>query len=352
MDCALLPSPPSSSSICTPAGYRVDSPDWTFFRDIRLLDHAHHRQGIFKRPVLLRRILDSPGAAHHFGPFGDGALNPDCRVRRPLSLGLGSGGVARVVRSRILCQLLDVGSRRGLLGPSAEKTPLLHTWSLAIEEQYYLFYPLLLIPVLKFAGKHRLTVLGIGAILSLALCLFAALDHPSAALYLLPTRAWELGTGAILALLHVSGLASPFPRFAARLAAIVGLLLIVASYGLIHNENDFPGYKAIFAVLGAALILGGASAREFPGNLLAARPLVYIGKISYSLYLWHCPFLAYVSILNGRYDTDLTGFHLLPAIILLSILSYHFVETPARRSERWEVPVSVAFLVTLATAIA
>jgi peptidoglycan/LPS O-acetylase OafA/YrhL len=237
-------------------------------------------------------------------------------------------------------------------GPSAEETPLLHTWSLAIEEQYYLFYPLLLIPILKFAGKHRLTVVGIGTILSLALCLFATRDHPSAAFYLLPTRAWELSTGAILALLHVGGLASPFPGIAARLAATLGLLLIAASYELIHNENDFPGYKAILPVLGAALILGSASAREFPGNLLAARPLVYIGKISYSLYLWHWPFLAYLSILNDRHDTDLTGFHLLPAIILLSILSYHFVETPARRSERWGVPVAVAFLVTLATAIA
>lgn len=237
-------------------------------------------------------------------------------------------------------------------GPSAEETPLLHTWSLAIEEQYYLFYPLLLIPILKFAGKHRLTVLGVGTILSLALCLFVTRDHPSAAFYMLPTRAWELSTGAILALLHAGRFASPVSGIAARVAGGLGLILIAASYGFIHNENDFPGYKALFPVLGAALILGGTSAREFPGNLLASRPLVYIGKISYSLYLWHWPFLAYLSILDGRHDSGISGFRLLPAILLLSILSYHFVETPARRSARWALPVSAVFLISLATSVA
>lgn len=223
-------------------------------------------------------------------------------------------------------------------GLSSGVTPLLHTWSLAIEEQYYLLFPLILVPLLRFARRYTLPLVVGGTIGSLTLCFFVTREHPNAAFYLLPTRAWELSTGAVLALLPQAqggGLAS---RSGAAAIAFLGLGVVLASFVLLRNENDFPGLKAALPVAGTALLLWKATSDGFPGKALAWAPLVYLGKISYSLYLWHWPVLAYLTVWNQQNGTSIPGFAMLPLIGFLAVSSYHWVESPARTSPRWVLP--------------
>jgi peptidoglycan/LPS O-acetylase OafA/YrhL len=236
--------------------------------------------------------------------------------------------------------------------PAAETVPLLHSWSLGVEEQFYLLFPAALV-LAERARAPRLAVAAIG-IGSLALCLFASGWFPIASFYLLPTRGWELMIGAALAL----GMARMPARFAEGCAAL-GLLLIAAAFVMIDDTDLFPGWLALLPTLGAALVIasgpGAASSRA-----LASAPLVYVGRISYSLYLWHWPVFVFLRHWNA--DPVLS-----PALSLLGIaaatalsaLTYRWIEQPARdRSTAFRrvllpwIAVAAAILIACAIAIA
>ena len=180
----------------------------------------------------------------------------------------------------------------GYWGVHAESLPLLHNWSLSVEEQFYLIYPMLLIACLRRFSKHLLHgLIGLFA-LSLGLCIVFTYSHPSLAFFFLPTRAWELCGGCILAAwsyklnqeeLHFDGVKVWAPLLQ-RSLAILGITLIVASMFMIQ-EKGFPGYIALLPVSGAMMVI------QFSGNksclvtsVLSLSPIRYIGKISYSAY--------------------------------------------------------------------
>lgn len=211
----------------------------------------------------------------------------------------------------------------------AHAKPLLHTWSLAVEEQFYIFFPLILGAVLRYFGTRWVRVLlWVSLLLSLGLTLLILPRAADFAFYATPLRAWELLCGAALALLNVPR-ARGWVSHALSLAGLAAILLPVALY---DSGTAFPGLSALPPVLGATALIWAGPA-SVGGRLLSWRPLVLIGLISYSLYMWHWPVLVLIQLAVVRPLTpvELTG--VLALILALSWLSWRFVEGPFRHRE-------------------
>lgn len=227
----------------------------------------------------------------------------------------------------------------GYFDGASEEKPLLHTWSLAVEEQFYMVVPLLLLLVYKFAKngriKHlRTMVLLIGGA-SFALSLYSVQKHPLAAFFLLPSRAWELLMGSAVAIFPLAGLVRG--RAVREGLGWLGLILILLPCFLYGPETPFPGLAAFPPCLGTAMLLVANGRQKEDesyvtrtGALLSSKPLVFLGLISYSLYLWHWPvfvFGTYSSMGNlGLWER----IGMIALSLVLGTLSWKFVETPFR----------------------
>lgn len=211
-------------------------------------------------------------------------------------------------------------------GADAELKPLLHTWSLAVEEQFYLLVPLLL---MAWRGRSSL-IWTVGAIVvaSFALTHMLASRAPTANFYLLPTRFWELGVGTLLALAGSNR--QWLQGLGAQALSLAGLILIVASILLLDGNRPFPGWWALPPVAGTALVLVFARSGTLTASILSWRPLVAVGLISYSVYLWHQPLFAFARIRMFGEVTMSIYLLLIALTLLLSYLSWRFVERPFR----------------------
>jgi peptidoglycan/LPS O-acetylase OafA/YrhL len=231
----------------------------------------------------------------------------------------------------------------GYFDPSTDLMPLLHTWSLSIEEQYYLSWPLILLALgwgaRRFKGA-RLDTLVLFTLLAILLASFAAslwylrASQP-AAFYLMPARAWELALGGFVWL--AQSRVKLAPR-AGGLLALLGLAAIAATVFLLDDSMRFPGTAALPPTLGAAAVLFGlryAGEGALAGRLLAARPMVNIGLLSYSWYLWHWPLLSLERnyFLGARDPLRDGGFVLLA--LLCAAASYRWIEYPIRYRKPW-----------------
>ena len=216
----------------------------------------------------------------------------------------------------------------GYFGSAAELSPLLHTWSLAVEEQFYIIYPLLVMAVLgRWPGGLRLVLWGL-LVASLAYSVWAVGATPQVAFFLFPSRAWELLLGAVVAAAAVPALPG---RWAREGAAVVGAVAVVASLVALDDMTPFPGLAAVAPAVGTALLIA-AGPETVVARGLAWRPVVFVGLISYSLYLWHWPLL--VLARQFLVTPDLTP--VATAVVLMvalaaSVLSWRFVEQPFRR---------------------
>ncbi|HET6157695.1 MAG TPA: acyltransferase family protein [Dongiaceae bacterium] len=217
--------------------------------------------------------------------------------------------------------------------PGAEAQPLLHTWSLAVEEQFYIFFPLILWLVRRYlAAREKLVMIAL-ALLSLAISAWLVRVDRTAAFYLLHSRAWELLLGALLAIGTVPAIRS---RALANALGIIGLALIVGSVLLYKEQMAFPGLAALAPCVGAALIIhAGKESSLLASRALSLAPVRFIGLISYSLYLWHWPIdvlSRYVAFWYG-WDPDLKPHKVvvLALSLVCAILSWHFVEKPFRQ---------------------
>jgi peptidoglycan/LPS O-acetylase OafA/YrhL len=211
-------------------------------------------------------------------------------------------------------------------------TPLQHLWSIAVEEQFYVAYPLALFLVLRFVpARARLATLALATLASFALCAWGSVHRPHLNYYLPMTRAWELLAGAMLAMHGIPPLRSRLWRDSLGMG---GLLLIGVAVVAYDNTTPFPGWYALPPCIGAAaLIAAGGAGGSLTNRLLAWRPLVFIGLLSYSLYLWHAPvqvFWRYYMVVVPDARDHLVQ---LALIFALAFASWRWVETPLRRRE-------------------
>lgn len=217
-------------------------------------------------------------------------------------------------------------SQAGYFAAPSELMPLLHTWSLAVEEQFYIFFPLLLLLV---SSNRRLLFYSILAILGLsfALCVYLTARSPGVAFFLIPTRAWELLAGSALAIIPC-----PDNLRLKRALPPLGLAMILYAIVAFDQFTPFPGAAAALPVLGATMIIYGAE-RSIVGAILSKPALVLVGRMSYSLYLWHWPIFVFLK--QARADVEFT----LPVLafgvgltFLLSYFSWKYIETPCRKA--------------------
>jgi len=215
-------------------------------------------------------------------------------------------------------------------GSSAESVPFLHTWSLAVEEQFYLFYPVVLTFLLKSRKKLIGLALGLSIIASFSAFIYGQANYPTATFYLLPTRAWELAIGCLIAVLHHQGQLLDIAKPLRSAGSVVGLLLIAFSYIYIDGENQLSVLYAC-CVVGSGLILVNNRVDGIVNRFLALSWMVYIGKISYSLYIWHWPVIVLARTYSLRYEKDVPQILVLVLIMTLTLLSYYLIERTTRK---------------------
>ena len=239
-------------------------------------------------------------------------------VFRPDQQAIGKQGLAALLSVANIYLWRSTGD---YWGTAAEESPFLHAWSLSVEEQFYLFFPVAMWLIFRLRSRWMPGFILIASVASLALFLWGSQDHPTATFYLLPTRVWELGTGCLMA---VSLSKQQTKNSAFGVFASAGLGMVVASYLFINKPNGGLG----LAVVGTALIIAFGQT-GLCNKLLSQRLVVHIGRISYSLYLWHWPFVVFAREMS--LELTLTWkIALLVASLLAGYFSWRWVEMPFR----------------------
>lgn len=229
----------------------------------------------------------------------------------------------------------------GYFAGIAEEKPLLHTWSLAVEEQFYLIVPFLFWAAYRFVRLRSrtaiLSLLAAAGLFSFAVAVYGVAKHPQASFYLLPTRAWELLLGAFVAFSSVDNRLLKL-RWLREAGSLVGLALVLVSTWFYTITTPFPGIAALVPCVGTALLIWTNGRRDATvptviGRMFTWKPLVFVGLISYSLYLWHWPFFAYARYMAIEPLPVATRLILVVAGFALAVLSWRFVETPFREKQ-------------------
>ncbi|MGQ5522630.1 acyltransferase family protein [Chitinimonas sp. PSY-7] len=231
----------------------------------------------------------------------------------------------------------------GYFDVSSHEKWLLHTWSLSVEWQFYLLYPLILLLFKRCFGAIRWVLLSL-ALVSLALCIWASYFYsPGSAFYLLPMRSWEMLVGGLVYLFPLV-LTSSTQRY----LEWSGVALICLSVGLLNGENVWPGWLATVPVVGTALVIWSARSQSvLMGNLLAQR----LGMISYSVYLWHWPIVVLLSYM-GKQDEIAWVVSGLLLTVFLGECSYRLIEVPSQKLFQARVKRPGLCLITLIVSVA
>src|SRR5210317_78104 len=219
------------------------------------------------------------------------------------------------------------GAESGLL------KPVLHTWSLSVEEQYYILFPIVLLITFKYFRKYLVHILILGFIISLGLAEWTSRNYPSISFYFIHTRMWELLAGSILAYFEITNGKRSKNQLLNLIFPSVGIILIGHSILFFNDEMFHPSFYTLSPIIGVCLIIWFSNKNEFITKLLSTKLFVGIGLISYSLYLWHYPIFAFareIELFDGSLIKKLIiGI----TILILSIFSYFFIEKQFRNRE-------------------
>ena len=212
--------------------------------------------------------------------------------------------------------------------------PFLHTWSLSVEEQYYILFPIILLISFRYLQKYLLTILILGVLISLVMADWGSRNHPVFNFYVLPTRMWELLAGSLLSYFEIyrGGVRSTNKAFNLVLPS-VGIFLI-GHYIFFYNSKILhPSLYTLSPIIGVCLIIWFSNSKELITKILSSKFFVGVGLISYSLYLWHYPIFALDSIIEFTNGDIIKKLMIVFLIIFLSLLTYFFIEQPARNKK-------------------
>ena len=212
--------------------------------------------------------------------------------------------------------------------------PLLHTWSLSVEEQFYLIFPILAILIIKFAKKYFFHILILGFFISLFYSIVTSQNNTELNFYIILSRSWELLVGVLLATLEQKYKRFFNKKIISEIFSIVGLILIIFGFCFYSDQMKLPSYLSLLPVGGTALIIWFASEDGVITKILSTKILVGIGLISYSLYLWHFPIFSFIRI--GGFDPSKLNIFIISIffIFVFSFLSFYFIEKPFRNKKR------------------
>ena len=213
------------------------------------------------------------------------------------------------------------------------KHPFLHTWSLSVEEQYYILFPIILLVTFKYFRKYLIHILIFGFVISLGLADWGSRNHPSATFYFLHTRTWELLAGSILAYFEITLGHRSKNQTLNLILPFIGLVLIIHSILFFNDEMLHPSFYTLSPIVGVSLIIWFSDKDELITKILSTKLFVGIGLISYSLYLWHYPIFAFTNLLSLTEGNIFKQLFIFIIIIILSIVSYYFIEKPFRNRE-------------------
>jgi len=226
---------------------------------------------------------------------------------------------------------LEYGSPESLL------KPFLHTWSLSVEEQYYILFPVALVTVFKYFRKNILIFLLLCFIISLALADWGSKNYPSSTFYFLHARIWELICGSLMAYFEVKQGHRSQNKILCQILPVFGLFLISCSIFFFDNKIFHPSFYTLIPVVGASLILWFTNKDDIIKKILSYKIFVGIGLISYSLYLWHYPIFSFAKNLEIFFDENFGKLFLIIITFILSIFTYYFIERPARRTNSFKI---------------
>ncbi|MDY0056754.1 MAG: acyltransferase family protein, partial [Methyloversatilis sp.] len=222
--------------------------------------------------------------------------------------------------------------KSGYFDTAAELKPLLHTWSLAVEEQYYVLFPLFLMLTWRLGKRSGIALLAVVFVISFAGAQWASLTKPAAAFFLLPARAWELIIGAFAAFYLSKANRKEFGKTAGEVGGWLGVALIVYAVFAYSKATPYPGFYALVPTIGTALVILFATPLTTVGRFVGNKAFVGIGLISYSAYLWHQPLFAFARHWSLLEPSPFLFAALSVAALVLAYLSWRYVETPFRKT--------------------
>ena len=237
--------------------------------------------------------------------------------------------------------------------------PFLHNWSLSVEEQFYLIFPIVFYILIRLFKRKIIYFVILGIIISFGMAEWASKYHPNFAFYMLPSRGWELLFGILLAILEKKNYDNKFFLFIktkSYLFTLIGIFLIIFSILIINNNYRNPSIYTLPSVLGTSLVIYFIKESMWIYKILSSKIFVLVGLISYSLYLWHYPIIALMRIFEHNTSKEFNKFIIIIIIFLFSMLSYKIIEKPFRNKllisdKSLIITISIFFIFFISTTL-